>query len=58
MIVGDIIRLFLQGIENKFKAGIVAPGYGNAPEVFEKSGEQSGSFRRRLLFQSLQRGAA
>ena len=58
MIVGYVMGLFFQGIENKFKAGVVPSRYGNAPKVFEKSGEQRGSFRRGFLFQGLQSGAA
>src|SRR5580765_168093 len=58
MIVGDVMRLFFQGLENKFKAGVVTPGDSNASEVFEKGGEKSGRFRRGFLFQGLKRGAA
>src|SRR5258708_35221032 len=58
VIVGDIMRRLFQRIENKFKAGIVAARDGDAAEIFQKSGEQSGGFRGGFLFESLERAAA
>src|SRR5258708_8269208 len=53
VIVGDIMRRLFQRIENKFKAGIVAARDGDAAEIFQKSGEQSGGFRCGFLFRRL-----
>src|SRR5260221_5102170 len=58
VIVGDIMRRLFQRIENKFKAGIVAARDGDAAEIFQKSGEQSGGFRGGFLLASLERAAA
>src|SRR5260221_5639738 len=54
VIVGDIMRRLFQRIENKFKAGIVAARDGDAAEIFQKSGEQSGGFPCGFLLQSLE----
>src|SRR6266478_3263290 len=58
MIVGDIVRRLFERIENVFKAGVVAANDGDAPEIFQESREQSGSFRRGFLLERLERTAA
>lgn len=58
VIVGHIVRLFFQGIQNRFKAGVVAANNSNAPEILEESGKQGRGFRLGFLLQSFERAAA
>src|SRR5260370_30281047 len=58
MIVGDIVRRLFERIENVFKTSVVAASHGDAPEIFQESREQSGSFRRGFLLERLERAAA